>query len=163
MLDAAGAWPGAVPKNHTMQGASVLDLLRGPGSGAPSWRPWLGLEHATCYNASNHWNALTDGVAWKYVFNAQFAREQLFDLAADPYELVDLAGDPAHAATLELWRARLVQQFETEGRGPAWVKGGVLQARPLCRAKGCIYSPNYPGPTVPDHGFGGGPLPPSQP
>jgi len=42
-----------------------------------SWRPWLGLEHATCYNASNHWNALTDGVTFKYIFNAQFAEEQL--------------------------------------------------------------------------------------
>ena len=91
-----------------------------------------------------------------------------FDLASDPYELVDLSGDPAHAATLALWRGRLVAQFEDEGRGPAWVKDGVLQARPLCRARGCIYSPNYPGHLragggLPDHGHGGGPLPPSQP
>ncbi len=41
----------------------------------------------------NHWNALTDGV-WKYIFNANSATEQLFHLAEDPHELVDLWSDP---------------------------------------------------------------------
>ena len=30
------------------------------------WRQYLDLEHSTCYNETNHWNALTDGLI-KYV------------------------------------------------------------------------------------------------
>ncbi len=149
-LDAAGAL-GSVPPNHTLQGASVLCLLgrssssssssaSGGGGGCPAaWRPWLDLEHTTCYNETNHWNALTDG-ATKYVFNAFSATEQLFDLVQDPYEKVDLAGDAGHAATLARWRGRLVAQFEREGRGPVWVANGTLQRR----TKPQTYSPNYP-------------------
>lgn len=39
------------------------------------------------------------------------------------------------------WRARLVGQFEDEGRGPGWVVNGTLQRR----VKGMLYSPNFPG------------------
>ena len=139
-LDAAGAL-GSVPPNHTLQGASVLCLLgRSPSGRCPAtWRPWLDLEHTTCYNETNHWNALTDG-AIKYVFNAFSATEQLFDLVQDPYEKVDLAGDTGHATTLARWRGRLVAQFEQEGRGPVWVVNGTLQRR----TKPQTYSPHYP-------------------
>ena len=139
-LDVAGA---TVPKNHTMQGASLLPLLFGPdgaaASDSPSWRAWLDLEHTTCYNATNHWNALSNG-AMKYVFNAFSATEQLFNLTADPYELRDLSAVPALAVELAKWRGRMVRQFEDEKRGPKWVKDGKLQQR----TKPQTYSPNYP-------------------
>lgn len=41
----------------------------------------------------------------------------------------------------------MVAQFEREGRGEQWVKGGVLQRRPSI-----TYGPNYPG----KKGGGGG-------
>lgn len=47
-LDAAGV---GIPDG--MEGLSLLG--RGP------WRPWLDLEHATCYSDDNYWCALTDG------------------------------------------------------------------------------------------------------
>ena len=98
MLDAAGAMD-TVPQGHKIDGTSLLCLLddasgsacrwtgTGKGenaTGGKGWRPYLDLEHTTCYNASNHWSALTDG-KMKYIFNADptqsvLPKEQLFNL-----------------------------------------------------------------------------------
>lgn len=98
-------------------------------------RPWIDLEHGVCYEASNHWNALTDG-KWKYVFHAADGREQLFDLANDPQELRDASSD--NAAGLRRWRERLTGLLAP--RGEAWVKDGRLVAG----RKNHQYGPNYP-------------------
>eukprot|EP00754_Rhynchopus_humris_P023558 Rhum_TRINITY_DN14838_c0_g1::Rhum_TRINITY_DN14838_c0_g1_i2::g.122208::m.122208 len=144
MLDGGGV---EVP--DTVDGMSLLCLLQPARAncGGRAWRTLLDLEHSTCYNASNHWNALTDGSV-KYIFNANFPaeggafpQEQLFNVTADPYELVDLASKPAYRATLALFRQRMVRQFEDEKRGPVWVQNGQL----MRRTKGQLYSPNYPG------------------
>ena len=124
-------------------GQSMRCLLHGSPE-ACGWREYIDLEHNTCYNASNHWSALADS-GTKYVYRAFFGDEQLFNTTADPYELVDLAGDPAHAETLKLWRSRMVDQFEREGRGPEWVKDGALVPRP----QSINYGPNYPLPPAP--------------
>eukprot|EP01052_Picozoa_sp_SAG31_P003566 SAG31_NODE_138_length_22877_cov_29.540917_23_plen_628_part_00 len=158
MLDAAGALH-TVPAGHKIDGTSMLCLLKdktggackwtgtGKGSnatGGSGWRPYLDLEHTTCYNNSNHWSALTDG-RMKYIFNAcencDFPpKEQLFNLTADPGELVGLHDNPAYAQELAKWRQRMVVQFEQEGRGDVWVKHGALQLRPTI-----TYGPNFPG------------------
>jgi arylsulfatase len=161
MLDAAGAMD-TVPAGHKIDGISMLCLLEDPsgaackwtntgkGAGGEGWRPWLDLEHTTCYNASNHWSALTDG-KMKYIFNADttqtvLPKEQLFNLTADPGENTALHANPSYAAELAKWRGRMVAQFEEEGRGEGWVKDGVLQLR-----KTETYGPNYPG-HIPHHG-----------
>ena len=101
-------------------------------------RDWVDLEHDVCYSPANHWNALTDG-AWKYIYHALDGSEQLFHLAKDPAELQDLAGSPAHADALRLWRGRLIDHLAP--RGEAWVHAGKLTLRPESR----LYGPNYPG------------------
>jgi choline-sulfatase len=128
-LDAAGA-----PTSRKLDGDSMLKLLR---SERPQWREFLDLEHGVCYSKENNWTALTDGKL-KYIFHAFHGNEQLFHLETDPHELQDLSGDPAHAATLRLWRQRMVNHLEI--RGDAWVKGGELQRRqePIPR------SPHFP-------------------
>ena len=81
----------------------------------------------------------------KYIFNAcdncgdVLPREQLFNLTADDGERTDLRADAHYRAELAKWRGRMVAQFEAEGRGAAWVKGGVLQLRPkqLCEYMYC--------------------------
>lgn len=50
---------------------------------------------------------------WKYVHYVRH-RPQLFDLEADPEELVDLAGDPAHRATLRALEAELRRHLDPE-------------------------------------------------
>jgi len=130
---------GITPPPRMVDGQSLTCLLADPGGKSCNWRQWLDLEHSTCYNASNHWNALTDG-KMKYIFNAQFATEQLFNLTSDPGERAELSKNPNYKSELELWRGRMVAQFEREQRGVNWVQNGKLVARP----KGQTYGPNYP-------------------
>jgi arylsulfatase A-like enzyme len=128
-LEAAGA---AIPE--AVEGRSLLGPMRHPN--AP-WRQWIDLEHDVCYSPQNHWNALTGGQR-KYIFHAQDGAEQFFDLKADPDELNDLAGDPARAAEIGVWRARLTDHLAV--RGAPWVVNGRLGLRP----KSQLHSPNYP-------------------
>ena len=74
MLDAAGAMS-TVPKNHSLEGSSLLCLVsdasgkscaaaaKGQAPEGGGWREWVDLEHNTCYNNTNHWSALTDGTS----------------------------------------------------------------------------------------------------
>jgi arylsulfatase len=128
-LDAAAA-SSSVP----LDGRSLLEIVRGK---AEDWRVYIDLEHDICYGERNHWNALTDG-KMKYIFHAFDGEEQLFDLTADPHELNDLAGVPAHAEALRLWRTRLAEHFAV--RGDAWVKDG----KPVLRPMSVPRSPHYP-------------------
>jgi arylsulfatase A-like enzyme len=64
--------------------------------GQPSWKAW---KEA----------AATGGVTGYHLDLWQLPRpvEYLFDLESDPWEIKNLAGDPAHAVALEAMRARL--------------------------------------------------------
>ena len=130
-LDVAG-----VPIKQTLNGSSLLQTLQ-PAHKGPKWRTFLDLEHNICYNATNHWNAITDGY-WKYIFQAYDGSELLFNLDDDPHELSDVSGTMQEI--IIFMRRNMVQQFQTEGRGEEWVKDDKL----LKREKGMLYSPNYP-------------------
>ena len=146
-VDAAEA-TSLVPQGHfkAEDGKSLICLLQDPtGKHCPyhvnpgPWRSYIDMEHSTVYNATNHWNALTDGEI-KYIFNANSATEQLFNLTADPLEHVELSKLHAHGATLKLWRQRMVQQFKREQRGPQWVNENKL----MQRTRGQTYNQNFP-------------------
>jgi len=129
-LDVAGV----AYEEEWFDGRNLLSLIRNPE--AP-WREYIDLEHATCYAPENNWTGLTDGKI-KYIYYAPDAREQLFDLAADPNEEHNLAPLPEHGQTLELWRSRMEEHLQE--RGEPYVKDGKLLPRP----QGIIRSPNYP-------------------
>ena len=129
-LDAASA-PGA----ETLDGRSLLSLIR---DGKAEWRTYIDLEHDMCYSASNHWNALTDGL-YKYIFHARDGEEQFFNLDNDPGEREDLASQADHQAELRKWRGRLIEHLAP--RGERYAKNGTLALRPERH----LYSPNYPG------------------
>ncbi len=128
-LDAAGA---DIP-NH-LDGKSLLSLVRG---GNNNWRDYIDLEHSRCYSKSNHWNALTDG-NYKYIFHALDGSEQLFNLAEDPGELVDLSKNEDKKSTLIEWRARMTEHLIE--RGEEYVLGGKL----IFPRKNILYSPHFP-------------------
>jgi arylsulfatase A-like enzyme len=110
LCDVAGI---AVP--DSVEGKSLLPFCRGE---KPVWREYVHGEHASG-EISNHW--LTDGRT-KYAWFSQTGREQLFDIAADPYETHDLAGE--RPDELAEWRSRLVS--ELTGREEGYVQGAEL-------------------------------------
>jgi arylsulfatase A-like enzyme len=95
-----------VPIPAPMQGRDLRPLLRGE---PVAWRDDWYYEHT--YTNLLHRIPKTEGVRtkqWKYTRYTDYTPpyEQLFDLAADPQELRNLAGDPLHEATLAKLRAR---------------------------------------------------------
>ena len=129
-----------LPIPSSLNGSSLIDLLKEDGHSGSSWREYIDFEHSIYCNKTFHWNGYTSGKL-KYIFNAYFAKELLFDLVNDPHEMNNLAEEPRWQSELLMWRKRLIEQFEREGRGPEWVKDGVLQRR----VKGQTRSPHYPG------------------
>jgi len=115
-------------------GRSMLELARGRTEG---WRPYIDLEHSTCYHPSNNWTGLTDG-RFKYIYYAPEGRQQLFDLKNDPHETRDLAGASEHRETLLTWRRHMIDHLSE--RGEPFVVDGDLGLRP----KRTLYSPNFP-------------------
>jgi arylsulfatase A-like enzyme len=103
-----------------MDGLSVLKLLRNPSA---QWRPYIDLEHATCYEQNNYWSALTD-THFKYIWFFHTGEEQLFDLSKDPHELKNLAHDRKYTKELLKWRQNMVTHLSE--RGEPFVKDGKL-------------------------------------
>lgn len=126
-LDAAGA---KIPTE--LDGLSLLKLVEDPQSG---WRPYIDMEHATCYSQENYWCALTDGV-WKYIWFFRTGEEQLFNLKNDPGETIELS--EKEPAELKKWRENMVHHLSERGDG--FVKDGKL----VKRNKTLLYGPNYP-------------------
>ncbi len=116
LLEAAGA-----PVLDGVEGVSLLPLARGGTEGLG--RAWIHMEH--CPSAVGPWQALTDGRE-KYAWQTLDGTEWLFDLERDPQELHNLAGEPAAADRLALWRERLAKElarYEPDGL----VKDGRLR------------------------------------
>lgn len=123
-------------------GLNINDILY---NNNVKWRNILDLEHSTCYNKTNHWNALTDGITYKYIYNAYFGNESLFDIINDPNEMNDLSKNIQYNQTLIKWRNKLITMFQKQQRGPQWVQNGTLQIR----LEGQTYGPNFPDNAAP--------------
>ena len=114
MLDLAGV---SVPPQ--MRGRSLVPLMRGV---TVDWRKEFFYEHL--YERETI--PKSEGVRterFKYVryFERNPLYEQLFDLEADPNEVTNLVGDPAHGATLRALRARCDEL--RDGVGGPYVRG----------------------------------------
>ncbi len=101
VLEVAGA-----PVGDHIQGRSLAPLLRGETA---DWRESILVEFYTYENPFNHlvemdYRAIrTD--RYKYIHWVKFpAMDELYDLTADPYELDNLADDPAQAAVVRRLR-----------------------------------------------------------
>jgi hypothetical protein len=78
-----------------------LPLLRGEET---LDRDYLHIEHAPAHQS------LTDGRE-KFIWFVADGREQFFDLSEDPQELQDLIQSADHAARIDLWRRRLIEEL----------------------------------------------------
>ena len=66
-----------------------------------------------------HEGGKLDALSEKILFSPTRAPEELYDWKADPWQINNLAADPAHKATLEKLRARLDQWIaDTHDQGP---------------------------------------------
>ena len=98
ILRAAGITPPA-----SMQGKDFSVLYS--GRKVPGWRTQFYYEHPTIQNLdfipASEALVRTD---WKYIIWPDFNYEELFDLRKDPYEMRNLAKDPAFSARLKALR-----------------------------------------------------------
>lgn len=108
-----------------VDGVNLVPVLRGTQQRI---RDWLHYEHAPCYSEAQAYHALTDG-RYKYIWRPANGREHLFNLDADPREERDLSQHAPHRATLEAWRARLVQRLANRPEGFS-VNGKLILGRP---------------------------------
>ncbi|MGL5683792.1 MAG: arylsulfatase [Marinifilaceae bacterium] len=106
-------------------------------TGDKTWRRYIDLEHATCYNKDNYWCALTDGKI-KYVYRFTTGDEELFDMVKDPNELINQADNKRYKKQLQELRQAMIEHLSE--RGDRYVKDGQLQRID----KTILYSPNQP-------------------
>lgn len=102
-----------IPQPEGLDGRSLVPLMRGETN---SVRPYLHAEHAPHYTHEQGYHMLTDG-RFKYIWRPYNGKEQLFDLAEDPYELNDLAPEESFQTELGLWRSRMVEELKDRPEG----------------------------------------------
>ena len=107
-------------------GRSLLPLLQAePGD-------WSAEAYAECHGQRFYY---TQRVVWrdnfKYIFNG-FAEDELYDLAVDPHELRNLAGDPAYQYVLESLAGRMWQIVrQTDDFNMAQAQYGMFRFAPV--------------------------------
>jgi N-acetylglucosamine-6-sulfatase len=95
----------ATPSN-SVDGASLVPLLTGASTG---WRTSLLLQYQGPYatgESPTFWAVRT--ARWKYV-ELKTGEKELYDIVNDPYELVNVAGNPANAPVMSSLAAELAR------------------------------------------------------
>ncbi|MFR9757328.1 sulfatase-like hydrolase/transferase [Streptomyces sp. TR06-5] len=135
LLDACGV---AVP--DTVQGRSFLPLV---GGGTDPGRP----EEVFLQISESQVGRAVRTSRWKYAVTApkahpwrdsgarRYVESELYDLAADPYELDNLAGLPSHRSVADELRKALLRWMERAGEAAPVVKDAPRRRRPGRRAE----------------------------
>lgn len=100
-----------LPVPAGIQGRDLSPLYTGPG--LPDWREEFFYEHPTITSRDRiptSWAVVRKDV--KYIYWPEFEYEQLFDLARDPTELQNLAGQPDQASLQSELRIHLTRLRE---------------------------------------------------
>ena len=87
------------------EGVNFLPLLAGNASG---WRTDFLIEHANATKVVVPPYCAVRNTNWIYV-EYSTGEQELYDLVNDPYELQNLAGDPAYSSTQASMHARMLQ------------------------------------------------------
>lgn len=121
LCDGAG-----IPAPSTFVGQSLLPLLRGEPD--PARDAAFAMYHGSQFGLYSQ--RMVRDAHWKYIWNAT-GEDELYDLAADPGEITNLATAPAAQPELSRLRRRLVAWMETQ-RDPLcndWTKPALLAGR----------------------------------
>ena len=97
ILEAAGIAP--LPEDARLPGRSLFAIAAGADPGRPAFSEYHGMGSVTG-------TFMVRSGQWKYIHSVAYA-PLLFDLEADPEELLNLAPDPAYAEPLAACRAML--------------------------------------------------------
>ncbi len=114
LLDAAGI---AIPEQ--MQGRSILSLVDG---GDPAWpeEAFIQISESEVGRAvrTQRWKygvVAPDKHPWNDAGSDHYVETYLYDLMADPYELVNLVGLDSHRETADVLRDRLIRRMVAAG------------------------------------------------
>jgi arylsulfatase A-like enzyme len=112
------------------EGMDLIGLLRGDLAAPRCYVDGLSCQNQFWFGdfAPADYLGLTDG-RWKYMYYFEGGAEQLFDLATDPQELHNLAGQPAYAVQQAEMRAELIRRHSA--RGTTAVQDGALVQAPV--------------------------------
>jgi len=117
-------WRDIMPTLLDLAGIPIPESVEGISMVGEEQRTW-------CYSEIDegaHATRMIREERYKLIYYATGNRRQLFDLMTDPQELVDLAGEAAHASALERLTALLIDQLY--GGDEAWVQDGKLVGLP---------------------------------
>ena len=88
--------------------------------------------YSHCFDDPYQAGMICDG-SWKYCYAQQGPTEELYNLAEDPQELINLASGPGAESLLKPWRARFIEEARRLG-DDSILDGNGLCTAPLDRA-----------------------------
>jgi choline-sulfatase len=103
------------PSGYRFDGQSLLPLIGGTGSWSPEDQVLI--EHAGGDRVPAYCGVRAPD--WLFAHYAT-GEEELYNLPTDPYQLTNVAGDPANAATLAALRADTIRLCRPTPPGFGW-------------------------------------------
>jgi len=113
------------PLTGSVHGQSLVAALRDPHASVRE------IYYSQCHDDPHQTAMVTDG-RWKYTYCQWGGVEELYDLAADPQELVNLASRDDAKRTLKFWRSCLIEHARKLGDVGLLDDGGLVRS-PLDR------------------------------
>ncbi|SEQ00827.1 Arylsulfatase A [Streptomyces sp. yr375] len=103
--------PGGTDTISMLHGRSLLPLLTADAGAGDEWRDEVLVQSNNSHMdiSPSSWARTIRTQRHRYTRYFEGGGEQMFDLAADPDERVNLAGDPAYRAECDELRARLIE------------------------------------------------------
>jgi arylsulfatase A-like enzyme len=116
LLDAAG-----LPVPETMQGRSILQMMRDPGSVSNEVFIQVSESHVARALRTRRWKYEVEAPnadGWNDMASRRYVEALLYDLESDPHELTNLISSPEHAQVRAELRQRLVARIVAAGEDP---------------------------------------------
>ena len=100
------SFAGSPDERPSDEGISLMEAMDDSNKGRIVFSQFS-QNHLGLYMAANR--------KWKYIYSAADNKEWLFDLANDPYEIVNRKDDPSCLSQLQVLKEASIQRFKTDG------------------------------------------------